>query len=420
MAESHTRLARLLRTTPEIIEKADAELSAATGKAGAIDAVLAQNQTLVDRILAEHGLSRSDSADVVYGALIKRLAQLDSQLFELLDKPNLAEMSLVCGKLCEVALKVYTPPRGMFIKRERVVSLLEKYKPENLVQHFGYSDIATLIEKEGFASVVSALRFTQDTGWMHAFFDLAYSELTPDDFEEREVEIKILDPKWLGVADKFLEKKYHNVSHLKEYGVIFVIPLKIDTQGETLRLFTLLMHYLHEVPFYTERFRAYMKDADFVPKLQSLLRGDVSEGPLPAPSEGKKAVWRVIQRYLAKDSDKDPRLGEPHINPEAEHWYKVGEDLGKVGRALEKEAFDLGYWTGLDAVGDFFKDSAGNETFVSFNLIDLVMSSVTKGITRYTYHHQEAMWNRFFSEYVGRDKMNELFTENIIKGSVEV
>ena len=99
---------------------------------------------------------------------------------------------------------------------------------------------------------------------MHEFFEKAYGNLTADDFEEREVMLKILEPQWLDVAEKFLEKKYHNVSHLKEFGVIFVIPLKIDMPGETLRLFTLILHYLNEVPFYSKLFQ-------LVPLAQQLL-----------------------------------------------------------------------------------------------------------------------------------------------------
>src|SRR3989338_2491491 len=105
---------------------------------------------------------------------------------------------------------------------------------------------------------------------MHKFFDEAYNNLKANDFEEREVKIKVLEPQWLDVADKFLEKKYHNVSHLKEFGIIFIIPLKIDTQGETLRLFTLILHYLNEVPFYSKLFRKFSHDVDFADKLKSL------------------------------------------------------------------------------------------------------------------------------------------------------
>ncbi len=417
MADAYQKIARILRTTPEMLEDLGDLMSRVTGQSGVIEAISYENDVLVDRTLSELGLSRSDTAETIYAALINRLIHLDEGLFELLDKPDLSKMSAYCGKLCETAFRIFTPPRGLFIRREKVVELLEKYKPQSLLDHLGYATVADLVAKEGFASTVSALRFTQSQEWMHTFFDQAYSELTAHDFEERDVELKILEPKWLDVADKFLEKKYHNVSHLKEYGIIFVIPLTIDTPGETLRLFTLLLHYLHEVPFYSALFRKFMPDKDFTMKFKSLLRGDVPEAATP---DGGKIVWRVVQRYLAKDNENDPRLSEPHVNPEADHWFRAEEDLGRLNRMLGRNegTVNLGYWTGLDFVGDYFKDSKGQEQLVSFDLIDLIMSLVKKGEIKYLYHQEEALWNKVFVEYVGRERMNQLIEENIIGGFI--
>ena len=417
MRDSYNKIARILRVSPELLLNLDQKMSVISGQDGVIEDIANQNDILVSRTLTEVGLSRDSKAEDVYNALVHRLIYLDQQLYEALEKPDLANMSVACGKLCEMAFRVFTPPRGFFIKKEKITELLDKYKPDNLLNHFGYTTAKELVEKEGFASVVSALRFTQDKEWMHKFFAESYGSLTPDDFEERDVELIVLDRKWLEIAEKFLEKKYHNISHLKEYGVIFIIPLPIDTPGETMRMFTLILHYLHEVPFYSALFRRFMKDGDFIPKLQSLLRGDVSEEKM---QDGGKVIWRVVQRYLAKDDELDFRLFEPHVNPEAEHWFRAEEDLGRLSRMLGRNEgrLTLGYWTGLDFVGDFFEDANGEKKLVSFDLVDLIMSVVKKGQIKYLYHQQEALWNKIFSEYMGRERMNRLVEENIIKGFI--
>src|SRR3990167_6566382 len=289
MLEPYKKLASILRTTPEVLYELDGKMSKITGQDGVMEVVANQNDALVSKVLAELSLTRNSSAEEIYATLVNHLTDFDQSLYELLDKPDLSKMSLNCGKLCETAFKLFSPPKGMFIKKEKVTELLDKHKPDNLLGHFGYSSVKELLDKEGFASVVSALRFTQSKEWMHKFFDVAYGELKTDDFEERDVELKVLETKWLEVADKFLEKKYHNISHLKEYGIIFVIPLPIDTPGETLMMFTLILHYLHEVPFYSGLFRKFLKDPDFIAKLQSLLRGDVPENRI---EPGTKPVWR--------------------------------------------------------------------------------------------------------------------------------
>ena len=419
MLEPYKKIALILQTDRETLFELDQRMSKLTGQDGVVEAIANQNELLVVKTLNEIGLNRNASAETVYSTLIRHLIHVDQNLFEVLDRPDLSKMSQACGKVCETALKLYTPPKGLFIKKEKVAQLLEKYPPDNMLKHFNYSTTKELLDKEGFASVVSALRFTQDTEWMHKFFDVAYADLKPEDFEERDVELKILETKWLAVAEKFLEKKYHNISHLKEYGIIFVIPLPIDTPGETLRMFTLILHYLHEVPFYSALFRKFTKDPDFITKFKSLLRGDVPESRIEMK---EKPIWRVVQRYLAKDDEKDFRLSEPHVNPEAEHWFKVSEDLVRLDRIMgpSEDKVGLGYWASLDFVGDFFKDEQGRDQLVSFDLIDLIMSLVKKGQVKYLYHQQEAIWNKIFSEYMGRERMNQLIEENIIKGFIEL
>ncbi len=439
MSVAHEKLAKILRTQTGVVLDLEQRLEKETGKKEVMEKIVEENEILVHRTLEELGCSPANQkAEKVYQSLIMRLKHLDDHLYNFLDKPDLSKMSNVCGKLCDVALNLskgmanespsinsgQSKTTGFFIKKDKAAELLENFPPQNLLDHFGYKSTKELIDKEGFSSVFSALRFAQDADWMHNFFDKAYGSLTAEDFEEREVELKVLETQWLNVAEKFLDKKYHNVSHLKELGIIFVIPLTIDTEGETLRLFTLILHYLNEVPFYSRLFRKFSFEEGFSAKLKSLLRGDVPEGQVPENS------FRIVQRYLAKDNKEDFRLFEPHINPEVEHWYKAEGDLAKLGSLPGAEGHTFGYWQGLDFVGDFFprpadlsakaSASVAGDELVSFDLIDLVMSLVKKGEIKYLYHQQEALWNKIFIEYLGREKVEELVAENIISGFIKL
>ena len=393
-------------------------MASITGQEGVIEKIAEENDLLVNRTLDEIGLSKASGAQEVRQALQSRLIHLDKELFQILDKPDLSKISKVCGKLCEASTSLVNQQMGFFIKRDRAVELLSENPPKNLLEFFGYANVEELIAKESFESVFAALRFTQTTEWMHNFFDTAYNNLGPDDFEEKAIRLKVLEEKWLKVAEKFLEKKYHNVSHLKELGIIFIIPLKLDTPGEITRIFTLILHYLNEVPFYSKLFRKFISEENFSEKLKSLLRGDVLDKS-KAESLKSKADWLIIQRYLAKDDENDSRLFMPHINPEAEHWFKAEESLAKLPmKAEDTKGLNFGFWKGLDFVGDFLKNDGGEE-LVSFDLIDVVMTLVQKEKIKYLYHQQEAVWNKIFIEYLGRNKMNELIEQNVIKGYIE-
>lgn len=423
MSEAHNKLAKILRVKPELLLDLEERMSKITGlltgqagKSGVIEEIVKENDILVKRTIEEFGLPESLGAREIYEVLIKRIERMDDYLFKFLGEPDLFTPNS-CAKLCETARALNNSDVGLFIKKIKAVEMLENFPPNNLLTYFGCNSVKELLEKQDLSSVLCALRLVHGDEWMHAFFEQSYQHLSEADFEEREIEIKVLEPFWLDVARKFIEKKFHNVSHLKEFGIIFITPTKLGMRGETLRTFMLLLHYLNEVPFYNKLFRKIAKSPNFPAELESLLRGDVSSAKISSNGE---VTWRIVQRYLAKDDPNDFRLFEPHVNPEAEHWYKAEGDFGKLATIAGAEAgHTFGYWRGLDSVGDFFKDDGG-EKLVSFDLIDLTMSLAKNGDIKYLYHQQEALWNRIFVKYMGREKMNELIEENILEGFIKL
>jgi len=429
MENHYEKIAKILRTSSDVLMDLEMRMNILTGKEKVIERISEENDMLVKRTLQEMGFLPETFSKEVYDTLVARLGHLDKELYEALGRPDLSKMSNVCGLMCETALKVTDYPQGLFLKKQKAAEFLEKTPPKNLLSFFGYNSVSELLANENILSVFAALRFTEPNDWMKNEFIKSYETLTIDDFEQRPVEVMVLDEKYVRAAEKFLEKKYHNVSHLKEMGFIFVVPVKIDSPGETTRIYTLLLHYLNEVPFYSKLFKAYGQEPNFAEKTQSLLRGDVLEvdkiNEIKQKAESGRFVLPIIQRYLAKDDPSDPRLLMPHINPEAEHWEKAQASLSKLSSVLPESDFSykgisFSYWHGLDFVGGFFKNESGNEDLVSFDLIDLIMSLVKKGQVKYLYHQQEALWNKIFVEYLGREKLNQLIEENIIQGYIQL
>lgn len=398
MSEIHEKLAKILRTEARVLLNLEEKMVKLTGKAGVLENILNENYEKINKRLSELGLNSESNYEQVYSALTDDLIKLEKKLLSYTGNSDLNGLS-------NIALKLANPGLGFFLKKEKAIEMLRQNPPQNILNHFGYSSVDELIEKEGLESVYSALRFIESGDWMNNVFINSYNGLTINDFEEREVKLIVLDKKWLDATEKFLEKKYHNVSHLKELGIIFVIPLEIDTDGELLRVFTLLLHYLNEIPFYSSLFWKFSNDSDFSDELMSLLRGDVIDKS-KIKNQNVKFDWLIIQRYLAKDDPDDIRLKMPHINPEAEHWYKAQLSLSRVPGFEDIVSYDF--------AGDVF-----NEDLLSFDLIDLIMSLVKKD-TKYLYHQQEALWNKIFVEYMDRHEMNRLIEENIISGYINL
>ncbi|MEK7635699.1 MAG: hypothetical protein AAB405_01255 [Patescibacteria group bacterium] len=419
--QSYEKIARILRTDKDNIRNIEERLGVLTGKKGVMDKIAEDNEQMIDNRLDAMGLNRQSAAKEVYDTLIKRIEADNYLLFEALSRPIITEMAS-SNHVLGVAKEIAKCPKGFFIKKEKAVELLESQPPKTIIEALGYKDVKELINKEDIFGIYSALRFLEDKDWLNNIFFKQYENLTPDDFEEREIIVKTLDYKWASAAQSFVKKKHHNISHLKEMGVVFVIPVTLGISGELLRTFALVLHYLNEVPFYSSLFKMFAEsDRDnFSNNLISLLRGDVFDGQL-SPSTTDKSQWLVIQRYLAKDDENDWRLFFPHINPEALHWERMERMLAQTTDILDGFAVNLAFWQNLNWVGDYFKSDTGIDILVSFNLVDTVMSLVKeKEMVKYLYHHEESLWNKIFIEYFGVEKLEEYAKKNIIKGWFEL
>lgn len=388
-----------------------------TGKRDIIEKIFFENERLVGEKLATLGVHHEAPAYKVYDALVSKVEADDAHLLRLVGHTMLRGYA-ASQAVVEFVKKTYSGTRrGFFLKEEKARAFLQAEPPQKILAALGYKTVHELLTKEDVYEVYSALRFLEDEVWQNTVFFKHYESLTPNDFEERAIEVRALSEKWAGIAEKFVAKKYHNISHLKELGVIFVIPIFLGISGETLRMVSLLLHYFHEVAYYSDAFRQFAETPrTFAHNLISVLRGDVLEKPLLRQwSEAARPRFLVVQRYLAKLDQNDWRLAEPRVNPEALHWQRAEEDIMKIAGHNS-----LGFWNGTGWVGDFFKTDVGEDSLMSFNLGDVVMTLVKQKTVRYLYHEQEALWNKIFIEYFSAEKLETLSKQNIVKGWFEV
>ena len=408
---SAEKIAKILRADKDTvinIEKAMAEI---VGHNNVLEKIDEDNKRTIEEKLGILCPKSNHSYDI-YSALLDKIEQDDTHLSEALGSP-VCNSQEGCAGLISAVKKVAGHKKGFFLKTEKAKELFAAEPPLNVVKTLGYRNVNELLENEDIFEVFSAIRFIEDADWLNNVFFKQYENLSPDDFEEREIGMMVLSQRWKDVAEKFLKKKYHNISHLKELGLIFILPAVLGINGETLRTIGLLLHYFNEILFYSNLFRKYAKGDDFSQKLIASLRGDVLDERL-----GQKK-WMIVQRYLAKDDENDWRLLEPHVNPEAMHWKKAENAIGRLGGIVD--SVDLSFWKDVDCVGDFYQSKGGTEQLVSFNLVDTVMALVKrKEMIKYLYHHQEALWNKIFYGFVGEEKMEQLIIDNFEKGFIEL
>ena len=402
-----------------VIKELDSKMGKIYGKSGVIEKIENDLDWRIESTIKRFGIDPANATSTsIRDVLLGHLRRSERVLSVFLGGDGDGEFSNF-DELIRRGHDLMKPKKLWVLKKEKFREILEENPPPNIMQKFGYKDGKELFRKEKLEEIASSLRFMEKSEWMHEAFDKGYSDLTPDDFEEREVEVVVLSGKWLEAALPFVEKKRHNLSHLKELGIIFIIPIKIDKRGELLRVFALYLHYLYEVQFYSDLFKMLRERNDnFSNGVISLLRGDVLDS-CPEPKSDASYNWLIVQRYLAKDNEFDKRLFIPHVNPEGVHWRKAEEALTKLDQ--KDLSLTFGLWFDLDWVGGYFKNNKRNEEkLVSFDLIDTIMGLVKEDEDlEYLYHQQEALWNHLFTSYAGDgDKFEKLVMENLLRGYI--
>lgn len=409
-------LARLLRTSEEVILDLQNKMEKISNKKGVIKKIVRDNDQKIKQKLAELKLDSRAKAQEVYQALLKQAEQNDQLLLKHFYKPDFST-AVGCRSLLNATKELTNSLSGFFLKEDKARELFRLNPPKRIMASLGYGDdIEKMLEKEDIFELFAALRFVEESRWLNDVFFKAYFDLKKEDFEQREIKIMVLPERWLGIGQKFLGKKLHHMSHLKELGLVFVIPVAEQVVGEVLYLFFMTLHYIYEVEWHARLFKIYSQQEDFAKKMINALKVEVSGGPLP---DTKKMSWRIAVAYLAKKDPNDPRLAEPHISPEAWHYSKTAQVIYKFAQRFPETG--LGFWQSLDVAGQYFpSNNSKKEILISFDLFDNGISLLQKmGFeSKYLYHQQEALWNRVFAEYMGEEALDKLMMENLDKGFV--
>jgi len=391
-------IGRFLQAKEPLFDHALHQLELASRKSGAdlkLAAEIAQSAAAAIRRL---GLGATPGGPELYDALLRQVAAHDAHLAHAIggsDPTDLREMIPLIVKAAEAAP---LPKDGWFLKETKAKDMLRHLPPMAIMDRLGYHLVSQLLEHENVYELFLALRFVESPEFLNDF-DRSYLDLTPDDFEPRRIKVvPFAVEKWGDVAEHFIQKKRHNITHSKEMGAIAVMPMKeTHMVGVTLKVMPLLFHYFNEIRLYSSFFKLMAPKKNFGAIVSDTLIADPAHVRL---TEHGHIHWRVIQRYFGKlPQEKHPEQFEPHVQPEDLHWRRAEEVLYDIDPELE-------FWRNLDYVA---VDILPQHDTVTFNLMDVALS-YSNGITyadRYLYHFREALWNEVFARYLGEPALEE-------------
>ena len=380
------KLAELLRTSQDVILNLEKKMEEISKRKDIVKKIVRENDFKIRERLIELGFGREKEpfqtkAEEVYQALLKKIEEHDKILKNHFYKPDCSKIA-GCRSLVNVANELSGNPVGFYLKEEKARELLKINPPEKIMAALGYgNDIDKMLEQENIYEIFAALRFIEDSDWLNKVFFKPYQNLKKEDFEKREIKVMALPEKWQGVGKEFLGKKLHHMSHLKELGLVFIIPVEKQVKGEILYLFFMTLHYIYETEWHSRLFEMYSSEKGFMKKVINALKVEVTSNPLPNHS---KISWRIVPKYLAKKDINDPRLAEPHISPEAWHYTKAAKVIQRFADRFEIP--ELKFWNELDVAGEYFPSKNNKNVLMSFDLFDNGISlSLTNRPTKNRY-----------------------------------
>ena len=344
----------------------------------------------------ELGLDPDDTTGKeLYFALLNKIEQHDEHLVKQIggSDPNDAASLMPLMKKAWDDFK--TPKSAWVLKKSVAKKMLKNMPPKNIMKHLHYRSIDSMLKNENLAEIYGALRFAEDPKWLNAF-DETYKKLKPSDFETRQIEIVMMPAdRWGDIAAPFIHKKRHNITHLKELGVILMLPITGSLRGITIFALPLLFHYLNEIRLYSAFFKLQQVKPNFGEILVTTLIADPPQGAVMA---GQNIHWRVIQRYFGKlENEYHPEIFEPHVQPEDLHWRRAEAMIYELDP-------ELSFWQDLDYVATMH---AGRP--ITFNVLDVAASYVNKlpYKDRAIYHFRESLWTEIFERYMGQKTLEQ-------------
>ena len=388
----------LLDAEEPIFSLAIQQLEKASGQQGTDARLIGELAEKMRKAADVLGLDAGDTTDnEFYEALISKIKQDNDRVTKMLGGTDADDVKQMVPLIVKAVESMDIDRSCWVLKRSVAKQLLAKMPPKKLMEHLGYRSVDSMLKHENIDEIYTALRFSEGPEWLEKYNEL-FKEIKPSDFETRDISIVIMDhDKYVDLAEHFVEKKLHNITHTKEMGVIVVVPMRAERmKGITLKSLPLIFHYVNEIRLYSSFFKLKQVEKNFGETVVETLIADPGNA---AQMAGQYVHWRVIQRYFGKMRDENhPEAFQPHVHPEDLHWRRAEEMLGQLDPEMK-------FWQDVDYVAKLADDGLP----LTLNLMDVSLgySNGEPYESRYVYHFRESLWNEIFMRYMGHKNLED-------------
>jgi hypothetical protein len=354
--------------------------------------------------MRELGLDPNDTTPhELYKALVNLAALHDSFLANRLAISEPHDPRVVLPAVTRIVNGWHIPKAAWVLKPVAIKKLLKAVPAKNLMKELHYRSLDSMIKREPAQVLLTVARHIETATWQQKMLD-AYKKLLPSDFETQNIAVEYLDsPRWQEFGEALARARRTNVMHAPEAGVVLVLPLPVvELRGLTLMSLLLILHWIQEIRVHSTYFKFQHMQPNFGKLLSKSLSGN-DGGHVRLG--GQPIHWRVVHRYYGQANRLNhPEIFEPHVQPEDLAYRKAEALLYRLEPALH-------FWHNLDYVGL----PQADDKPLSFNLLDNAIN-LLNGLDyeqRVSYHLRDAVWNEFYSRYMGERALERELLEQL-------
>jgi hypothetical protein len=402
-------LSQLLDAKEPAFSRALTQLEEQTGHPSLDVSLTADIVGKVHRKIRELGLDPSDTtAKELYHGLQAMVALHDTYLSQIIGTSIDDELSNQLKAIEKAINDLPLPKKTWALKHSVAKKILKNHPPKKVMKQLGYKSIDSLLKREQVDEIIAATRFLETKAWGQKLVKL-YKSVGPSDFETRQIKVVVLDKeRWGDSADAYIYASKQNITHLKELGIILILPLPVKhIRGAVITILPLVLHYINEIRSYSAFFKMQQVRPDFHKVLIETLLDDKASTTKYA---GQQIHWRIVQRHFGEqDPAKHPELFEPHVQPDDLHWRKAESVMYWLEPALK-------FWEGLDYVAALYPS-----TVVPLSLMDNAASYCNnlelgqQSLGRF----RSSLWNEIFARYIGQENFEQAILAQLNKQVLE-
>jgi hypothetical protein len=355
----------------------------------------------VQAALRELGLDpRDTTGPELYNALLERAKRDDEVVRELLGlRSGDHDLNLRVQRLLE---SLDVPKKVFALRATAAKRLLKKHLPRKAMKLLGYRSADSMLKHESVAQIFAAAAIAESPTWHKQLLN-SYKQLTPADFETRDV--AILAPaskRWEDLSASYVADVKHNILNFKELGAVVLLPLQAEAvDGAALAVTLLGLHAINDIRVTS----AYLKLHQVRPDFGSILAKAARDEPYTQASLlGQALPWKLIHRYFARTPEAyNAELFEPHVQPEDLKWRPAEHLLAELHDRLE-------FWNRRAYLGLLWSGAP-----VSLNLTDVVLNFCNKlpYEQRIVHYLRDHLWHELMMRYLHQGNLEEAVHEQL-------